>query len=162
MKKTILIIFIFISIGILAEEKGEKGKLDLSINASLSTGAGFGIAYNFTNRFRIKLTGLYINFYDDSNSSTTILLGGSLSYKLKTLKDQKSSLYLFLGTSNIINSHINENTNVIGLGLGLRKFFDSKMFWEVEIGYSNYFSYESNIEESITMPSLGFNIGYQF
>ena len=168
MKKIILIVFIFMSVNTFAEE----GKLDLSISSSLSTGTGFGIAYNLTDNLRVKVASIYIGLFgkdsdEKSGSASIFSIGGSLSLKLKTLKDKKSSLYMFLGTSNFMATSSDGDRdnlmNIVTLGLGLRKFFDSKMFCEIELGYSLYFTenYDGNTE-IMTLPSTGLNIGYQF
>jgi len=154
MKIIILIIMILISTSVFAE----KGKTSVSINMGVSSGTGFGLAYSFTDSVRVKVAGLYYAgiFADDYTDFSVI--GGGVSLDFKKLNDKKSSVYLFLGfnTLNMKDDYL----YLLSSGLGLKKYVDDNMFWEMELGYAIYgeFGHSSNF----TFPAASLNFGYEF
>ena len=127
MKRIILIIMLFMSISSFAKE----GDIEISINGGISTGTGFGLSYNISDKLRIKLASVFIaTFYDSSSTLGGYSIGGALSLDLKKLSDDISSVYLFIGTNHV--GIINESTipiHLYGLGLGLRKFIDENQIF---------------------------------
>jgi putative salt-induced outer membrane protein YdiY len=163
MKKIILIIIMLSSISIFAKS----GDLSVSINAGVSSGSGFGLNYSLTDNIRLKVATIYVGI-SDSDFENIFALGGSVSIDFKKFKDDLSSIYFFLGTEQFLNMDNEFPFSVYSLGLGIKKFIDKNMFWELEFGYGiyvdNHTSYYDDYEEDDTMTMLtaGVSFGYQF
>ncbi len=161
MKKMILIIMLFMSVSAFAKE----GDVEVSINAGISTGTGFGLTYNISDNLRIKFASVYLGLSSKKHSyHNGYSIGGSLSYDVKKLSDKISSVYLFIGT-NHIGTEKEIPIHVYGAGLGLRKFVDKKLFFELEFGYALYDfskSPETDRDDTLTFITGSLNLGYQF
>ena len=161
MNKMILVIILFMSISVFAKE----GDIEVSINSGVSTGTGFGLTYNINDNLRVKLASVFIGIIDD-NVLGGYSIGGALSFDIKKLNDDISSAYLFIGTNHI--GIINESTipiHLYGVGLGLRKFVDKKLFFEIEFGYALYNfnkTSQSDLDGITTFITGSLNLGYQF
>jgi len=158
--KRIVLIIMFISVSIWAKE----GDMEISINGGISSGSGFGLTYNITENARIKIASAYIGLFWENENISMYSIGGSFSFDLKKLSDNKSSVYFFLGT-NHLGMNFELPIHLYGLGLGLRKFIDKKMFFEVELGYAYYnLNSPDEISEDINITFItgSLNLGYQF
>ena len=173
--KKIMIILIFLSINTWAD----KGDMDLSLNMGISSGTGLGISYNLTERFRIKVNTLYFANKNEDEFLNLLSVGGSLAFDLNKLKDKVSSVYFFLGTANFFYDNFSEYMGAYSAGLGVRKFIDSNMFFELEFGFGlynmieseyrydyddegNYDDYYYSYRHYYTLFSGSVNVGYKF